>query len=196
MLGKCAVALHVRSSLSKDLFIGVDQWHKTRFPIFQWLHDLKKVDRQRSWRLIFGVYPIIALGQFVKLFVPGQFAKILSPDSLRKNVHNSLIVWNIWIKFFRHIDIDEGLQNDLCYRSRLCWAQNSEKVKMTLSLELSAILWWNFSYTLVLTRSSPRHYQMPLSLVEALPRFKFWNGWNWPYLLNLLEYFDNILNTH
>ena len=36
-----------------------------------------------------------------------------------------------------------------------------------------------------------------LRLVEVLPRFKFWKKkWNWSYLLNLLLYFDNILQTH
>ena len=31
---------------------------------------------------------------------------------------------------------------------------------------------------------------------RGLPRFKFWKKWNWPYLLNLLVYFDKILHTH
>ena len=38
----------------------------------------------------------------------------------------------------------------------------SEKVKMALSLELSGILWWNFAYTLILTRSIPRHCEMTI----------------------------------
>ena len=40
--------------------------------------------------------------------------------------------------------------------SRLCQGPNSEKVKMVLSLELSGILWWNFAYTLILTRWTMR----------------------------------------
>ena len=35
-----------------------------------------------------------------------------------------------------------------------------------------------------------------LELVEVLPRFKFWKKWNWPYLLNLMVYFDKSLHTH
>ena len=42
-----------------------------------------------------------------------------------------------------------------------------------------------------------------LRLAEVLPRFKFWEKktkrkkqWNWPYLLEPFEYFDNILHTH
>ena len=35
-----------------------------------------------------------------------------------------------------------------------------------------------------------------LGVGEFLPGFKFWKKWNWPYLLNLLVYFDKILHTH
>ena len=66
----------------------------------------------------------------------------------------------------------------------------------------------------MLKRSSPRNCKMTfiigwywqdvaneivkwhLGLVEVLPSFKFWKKWNWPYLLNLLVYFDQILHTH
>ena len=34
-------------------------------------------------------------------------------------------------------------------------------------------------------------YHLPL--VEALPRSKLWKKWNWPYILNLVEYFYKIL---
>ena len=44
-----------------------------------------------------------------------------------------------------------------------------QKVKIALSLELSGILWWNFAYTLILTRCS----QMTFGLVAVLSRFKF-----------------------
>ena len=71
------------------------------------------------------------------------------------------------------------------------------KVQMALSLELWRTLWWNFAYTLVLTRCSQMRYvKWHLGLVEVLPRFKFWQMWNLPYLLNLLVYFDEILYTH
>ena len=73
--------------------------------------------------------------------VNGQFAKILSPVSLRKM---PITVFNILIKLYRHIDIDKiepkGLQNAIYHWSRLCRDPNSENVKMALSLELSEIL--------------------------------------------------------
>ena len=37
-----------------------------------------------------------------------------------------------------------------------------KKVKLALSLELWRILWWNFAYTLILTKSSPRDCEMTL----------------------------------
>ena len=94
-------------------------------------------------------------------------------------------------------------------RSRLCRAPNSEKVKMALSLELWRILWWNFAYTLILTRCNQWDCQMIFGIgrgfaeVQILKKVKlalslepFWKKWNWPYPLNLLVYFDNILHTH
>ena len=98
--------------------------------------------------------------------------------------------WNILISFGVNIDIDK------IYRSRLCWAPNSEKVKMALSLELWRILWWNFAYTLTLKRCSQWGCQMIFGIVEVLPRFKFWKKWNCPYPLNLSVYFENIMHTH
>ena len=89
-------------------------------------------------------------------------------------------------------DLAQEIAKSHFYRSRLCRAPNSEKVKMALSVELWRILWWSFAYTLILTRCSQWH----LGLVEVLPRFKFWNKWNWPYLMNLLLYFDKIVHTH
>ena len=63
--------------------------------------------------------------------------------------------------------------------------------------ELSGLLWWNFAYTLILTRCSPRDCQSHLGLAEALPRFKFWKKqWNWPYLLKRFKYFDKIMHKH
>ena len=35
-----------------------------------------------------------------------------------------------------------------------------------------------------------------LSSVEVLPSAKFLKKWKWPYLLNILVYFDKILHTH
>ena len=73
------------------------------------------------------------------------------------------------------------MRNDIYHRPRLCRAPNSEKVKMAL-----------------LTRCSPRDCQMSFGIgrgfaeVQILKKKK----WNWPYLLNLLVYFDIILHTH
>ena len=90
--------------------------------------------------------------------------------------------WNILVDFSVTIDINKRLWNVIFHRSRFSRAPNSEKVKMALSLELSGILWWNFSYTLALTRCSPRDCQMTFGidrgLIEVLPRFKFWKKWN------------------
>ena len=90
---------------------------------------------------------------------------------------------------------------------------------MALSLELSAILWWNFAYTLVYWQDVPHEIvKWHLRLVEFLPRLKFWKKWDyckmifiigrgfaerqilkkwkWPYLLNWVEYFDRPLRKH
>ena len=110
------------------------------------------------------------------------------------------------------------LRNDIFHWSRLCRAPNSEKVIMALFLELSGILWWNFAYTLILTRYIPWDCQMTFEMVEFSPRFKFWKKWDyckmtfiigrgfaerqilkkwkWPYLLNWVEYFDRLLPKH
>ena len=61
-------------------------------------------------------------------------------------------------------DDPKRMRNDIYHLSRLCWAPNSTKVKMALSLELSGILWWNFAYTLTLTRCSPRDCQISFGI--------------------------------
>ena len=50
---------------------------------------------------------------------------------------------------------------------------------MALSLELIGILWWNFAYTLILTRCIPWDCQMNLRLVEFLPKFRFLKKWDY-----------------
>ena len=90
--------------------------------------------------------------------------------------------WNILIDFCVKIDIikiyPKILWNVIFHRSRFCRDPNSEKVKMTLSLELSGILWWNFAYTLVYWQNVARKIvKCHLGLVEVLPRFKFWKKW-------------------
>ena len=81
-------------------------------------------------------------------------------------------------------------------RTRLCRGPNSEKVKIALSLELSGISWWNFAYTLILTRCSPRDCEMPFGIDRGFAEVQVLKRWTWPYLLNLLVYFDNVLHTH
>ena len=88
------------------------------------------------------------------------------------------------------------LQNDIYHRSRLCRAPNSEKVKMALSLELSGILWWNFAYTLVLTRCSPWDCQMTFGIdrgfaeVQILKKVKFNSLTVWNILIKFCRQFD------
>ena len=73
-----------------------------------------------------------------------------------------------WVEYFNKLlrkhwywqDLAEEIANWHLYRSRLCRAPNSEKVKMALSLELWRILCWNFAYTLILTRCSQWDCQM------------------------------------
>ena len=54
------------------------------------------------------------------------------------------------------------------YRSRLCRTPNSEKVKMALSVELWRKFWWNFAYTLILTRCSQWDCQMVFGIGRGL----------------------------
>ena len=73
-----------------------------------------------------------------------------------------------WVEYFDKLlrkhwywqDLVQEIANWHFCRSRLCRAPNSEKVKMALSLELWRILWWNFAYTLILTRCSQWDCQM------------------------------------
>ena len=111
--------------------------------------------------------------------------------------------WNILINFCVNIDFDKiqpkRLRTDIFYWSRLCQAPNFEKVKMALSLELWRILWWNFAYTLILTRCSQWHCQMTFGIgrgfaeVQILKKVKlalslepfgiFWYNFAYPLLL-------------
>ena len=94
-------------------------------------------------------------------------------------------------------DLAQEISNWHFYRSRLCRAPNSEKVKMALSLELWRILWWNFAYTLILTRCSQWDCQMAFGIGRGFAEVQILKKkWNRPYLLNVLAYFDKILHTH
>ena len=73
------------------------------------------------------------------------------------------MAWNILIKFGIHIDVDK-LHCQMTYRwLRLCWSLNSKNV---LYIEPCGILFGNKKciYALILTRSNPRHCQMPYFL--------------------------------
>ena len=67
---------------------------------------------------------------------------------------------------------------------------------MALSLELWRILWWNFAYTLILTRYSQWDCQMIYGIGRGFAEVQILKKWNWPYPLNLLVYFDKILHIH
>ena len=87
---------------------------------------------------------------------------------------------------------------------------------MALSPELSEILWWNFAYTLILTRCTPWDCQMTLEIgwvfveVQILKKVRLLQNdiyrgcaerqilknWKWPYLLNWVEYFDRLPRKH
>ena len=77
---------------------------------------------------------------------------------------------------------------------------------MALSLELSGILWWNFAYTLILTRCTPWDCQMTLEIgwvfaeVQILKKVRLLQNDIYhrsrPYLLNWVEYFDRLLRKH
>ena len=67
---------------------------------------------------------------------------------------------------------------------------------MALSLELWRILWWNFAYTLILTRCSQWDCQITFGIGRGFAEVQILKKGNWPYLLNLLVYFDKILHTH
>ena len=104
------------------------------------------------------------------------------------------------------------------HRSRLCRAPNPEKVITALSLELSGILWWNFAYTLILTRCTPWDCQMTFEIgwvfavVQLFKKVRLLQDdiynrsrlcWatnsekvKMAYLLNWVEYFDRLLRKH
>ena len=65
---------------------------------------------------------------------------------------------------------------------------------MVLSLELSGILWWNFAS--ILTRCSPRDCEMTFISGRGFAELQILKKWKWSYLLNWVEYCDEILHTH
>ena len=110
-----------------------------------------------------------------------------------------------WVEYFDKLlpkhwywqDLAQKIANWHFYRSRLYRASNSEKVKMALSVELWRILWWNFAYTLILTRRSQWDCQMTFGIGRGFAEVQILKKkWNWSCLLNLLVYLDKILHTH
>ena len=89
---------------------------------------------------------------------------------------------------------------------------------MALSLELSGILWWNFAYTLILTRCTTcdcqmrfeigwvfteiqilkkgDYHKMTLIIGRGFAERQILKKWKWPYLLNWVEYFERLLRKH
>ena len=93
-------------------------------------------------------------------------------------------------------DLAQEIANDIYHQSRLCRAPKSKKVKMALTLELSGILWWNFAYTMILTRSNPRDCEITFVLGRGFAELQILKKWKWPYLLNWVICSDEILHTH
>ena len=77
-----------------------------------------------------------------------------------------------WVEYFNRLLRKHWYWQDLAQEIAKCQFSSVEvlssskfwKVKMALSLELSGILWWNFAYTLVLTRCSPWDCQMTFGI--------------------------------
>ena len=107
-----------------------------------------------------------------------------------------------WVEYFDKLlhkhwywqDLTQEIWNVTFHWSRFCRAPNSEKLKMALSLELWRILWWNFAYTLMLTRRSQWDWQMTFGIgrgfaeVQILALSLELSGilwWNFAYTLIL-----------
>ena len=65
-----------------------------------------------------------------------------------------------------------------------------------LTLKPFGMFWWNFAGTLLLTRSSPRNCKMTLNICRGFAERQILKMWKWPYLLNWVEYCDEILHRH
>ena len=50
--------------------------------------------------------------------------------------------------------------------------------------------------TLILTRSSPRDCEMSFFIGRGFAELQILKTWKWPYLLNWVDYCDEILHTH
>ena len=54
----------------------------------------------------------------------------------------------------------------------------------------------NILIDLILTRSSPKDCEMSYFIGRGFAEFQILKKWKWPYLLNWVEYCDEILHTH
>ena len=93
-------------------------------------------------------------------------------------------------------DLAQEIANWYFYRSRPCRAPNSEKVKMALSPELWRILWWNFAYTLILTRCSQWDCQMIFGIGRGFAEVQILKKVKLALSLEPFGIFDKILHTH
>ena len=142
----------------------------------------------RNWRSTFGVCPIITMS------VSGQFAKILSPDSLQKmpiTLKSFGIFWQ---------DLAQGIAK---------WHLSSAEAWPSLKFwkfENGTISWteWKLVMQFCIHIDIDKIYIKGLSnaiyiwsrLCRASNSGKKKKTWNWQYLLNFLEYFDRILHTY
>ena len=66
---------------------------------------------------------------------------------------------------------------------------------MSITRKPFGIFWYTFAYTLILTRSSPKDCEMTFVIGRGFAELHILKKWNWPYLLNWVEYCDEILHT-
>ena len=160
-------------------------------------HNLKKVNQ--SWRLAFRVCLIIKHHQTVcEDFVTSLFVKILPPDSSRK----MSILLN-YLEYFDKLLHKHWHWQDLAQETAK-WHLSSVKalprskfwkLKMVLSLDLSGRFRWKFAYTLKLTRCSSRDCKTTFIVGWSFAELRILKKWKWPYILNWVEYCDEILHT-
>ena len=130
--------------------------------------------------------------------------------------------WNIVMKFCIHIDIDKmysiRLSNDIWDRLSFCGGSNSEKSETIAKWHLSSVealpsakFWksengliswteWNiltdFCVNIYIIRSNPRDCEMSFFIGLGFAELQILKKWKWPYLLNWVKYWDEILHTH
>ena len=162
------------------------------------LHDPKKANR--SWRLTFRSNIWFCHRTVCEDFIPGQFAKILSPDKKWKMSITLKPLGIVWLTFAYTLILTRSSPRDcemtfiigrgfaeLQIRKRWKWPYLLNWVEYYDKILHTHWYWQDVAQEIV---------KCHLGLVEVLPRFNFWKELNWPYLLNLLVYFDKNLHTH